>query len=119
SCYHGFVRGHRVQVRRWVSTPRTWVAQEFRPFLLIEVWNAPDEHDTDIAIHLSQKNAPVLAEYLKKNIETEAPDLHIELQKETKLPRPPRCPLLVNTEDTKSNIVLTLGISVRKRYETL
>lgn len=107
------------QVSRWVPQLATALANEFGTCLLIEVWNAPDEQDTDIAIHLSQKNALVLAEYLKKNIETEAPDLHIELQKETKLPRPPRCPLLVNTEDTKSNIVLTLGISVRKRYETL
>src|SRR5690606_40382575 len=97
----------------------TALANEFGTCLLIEVWNAPEEQNTDIAIHLSQKNALVLAEYLKKNIETEAPELLIELKKETKLPRPPRLPLLVNTDDTKNNIVLSLGISVRKTYEDI
>src|SRR5690606_10239504 len=105
------------QVSRWVPQLATALADAFGTCLRIEVWNAPDEQDTDIAIHLSQKNALVLAEYLKKNIETETPDLRIELEKETKLPRPPRLPLLVNTDDTKNNIVLALGISVRKRYE--
>lgn len=107
------------QVSLWIPKLATALANEFGTCLLIEVWNAPEEQNTDIAIHLSQKNALVLAEYLKKNIETEAPELLIELKKETKLPRPPRLPLLVNTDDTKNNIVLSLGISVRKTYEDI
>lgn len=105
------------QIIRWIPKLTSALADEFGTCLLIEVWNAPIDQDTDIAIHLSQKNALVLAEYLKKNIETEAPELLVELKKETKLPRPSRLPLLVNTDDTKSNIVLSLGISVRKTYE--
>lgn len=105
------------QVSLWIPKLAAALANEFGTCLLIEVWNAPADQETDIAVHLSQKNALVLAEYLKKNIETEAPELLIELKKETKLPRPPRLPLLVNTDDTKSNIVLSLGISVRKTYE--
>src|SRR5690606_29997902 len=107
------------QVSLWIPKLATALANEFGTCLLIEVWNAPIDQDTDIAIHLSQKNALVLAEYLKKNIETEAPEISVELKKETKLPRPPRLPLLVNTDDTKSNIVLSLGISVRKTYEDI
>lgn len=107
------------QISQWIPKLTSAMADEFGTCLLIEVWNAAVDQDTDIAIHLSQKNALVLAEYLKKNIETEAPELLIELKKETKLPRPPRLPLLVNTEDTKSNIVLSLGISVRKTYEDI
>ncbi|MBD1421451.1 flavohemoglobin expression-modulating QEGLA motif protein [Sphingobacterium chuzhouense] len=105
------------QIIQWIPKLTSALADEFGTCLLIEVWNAPIDQDTDIAIHLSQKNALVLAEYLKKNIETEAPELLVELKKETKLPRPSRLPLLVNTDDTKSNIVLSLGISVRKTYE--
>ncbi|TYR32147.1 DUF1704 domain-containing protein [Sphingobacterium phlebotomi] len=105
------------QVSQWIPKLASALADEFGTCLLIEVWNAPEDQNTDIAVHLSQKNALVLAEYLKKNIETEAPELLVELKKETKLPRPPRLPLLVNTADTKSNIVLSLGISVRKIYE--
>ncbi|RZF61770.1 flavohemoglobin expression-modulating QEGLA motif protein [Sphingobacterium corticibacterium] len=107
------------QLSLWIPKLATALANEFGTCLLIEVWNAPIDQDTDIAIHLSQKNALVLAEYLKKNIETEAPEISVELKKETKLPRPPRLPLLVNTDDTKSNIVLSLGISVRKTYEDI
>ncbi len=107
------------QVSLWIPKLATALANEFGTCLLIEVWNAPIDQDTDIAIHLSQKNALILAEYLKKNIETEAPEISVELKKETKLPRPPRLPLLVNTDDTKSNIVLSLGISVRKTYEDI
>ena len=109
--------GEDDQVSQWIPKLTSALADEFGTCLLIEVWNAPVDQDTDIAIHLSQKNALVLAEYLKKNIETEAPELLVELKKETKLPRPSRLPLLVNTDDTKSNIVLSLGISVRKTYE--
>ncbi|MBD1432472.1 DUF1704 domain-containing protein [Sphingobacterium sp. DN00404] len=107
------------RVSLWIPKLATALANEFGTCLLIEVWNAPIDQDTDIAIHLSQKNALILAEYLKKNIETEAPEISVELKKETKLPRPPRLPLLVNTDDTKSNIVLSLGISVRKTYEDI
>lgn len=107
------------QVSLWIPKLATALANEFGTCLLIEVWNAPIDQDTDIAIHLSQKNALILAEYLKKNIETEAPEISVELKKETKLPRPPRLPLLVNTDDTKSNIVLSLGISVSKTYEDI
>jgi len=107
------------QVNLWVPKLATALANEFGTCLLIEVWSATEDQKTDFAIHLSQKNALVLAEYLKKNIETEAPEISVELQKETKLPRPPRLPLLVDTNDTKNNIVLSLGISVRKRYENI
>src|SRR5690606_25327850 len=107
------------QVNLWVPKLATALANEFGTCLLIEVWSATEDQNTDFAIHLSQKNALVLAEYLKKNIETEAPEISVELQKETKLPRPPRLPLLVDTTDTKNNIVLSLGISVRKRYENI
>ncbi|PRD56405.1 flavohemoglobin expression-modulating QEGLA motif protein [Sphingobacterium gobiense] len=106
-------------VSLWVPKLATALAEEFGTCLLIEVWSAPEDQDADIAIHLSQKNALVLAEYLKKNIETEAPEFLVELKRETKLPRPPRLPLLVNTDDTKKNIVIALGISVRKRYENI
>ncbi|PRD47173.1 flavohemoglobin expression-modulating QEGLA motif protein [Sphingobacterium haloxyli] len=106
-------------VSLWIPKLATALAEEFGTCLLIEVWSAPEDQDADIAIHLSQKNALVLAEYLKKNIETEAPEFLVELKRETKLPRPPRLPLLVDTDDTKKNIVISLGISVRKRYENI
>lgn len=113
-----FVPNHdEDQVSEWIPKLASALADEFGTCLLIEVWNAPAEQVSDIAIRLSQKNALVLAEYLKKNVEAEAPELLVELKKETKLPRPTGFPLLVNTTDTKNNIVLCLGISVRKSYE--
>lgn len=107
------------QVSQWIPKLATALANEFGTCLLIEVWSAPADQQADIAIHLSQKNALVLAEYLKKNIDAEAPDLLVELKKETKLPRPSQLPLVVNTDDAKNNIVLSLGISVRKTYEDI
>lgn len=104
-------------ITRWIPDLTTALANKFGSCLLIEVWTAPPEQTDDIAIHLSQKNALVLAEYLAKNIKTEAPELQVKLQKESKLPRPPGFPLLVNTGDAKKNIVLSLGISVRRVYE--
>lgn len=106
------------QTGQWISKLATALADEFSTCLVIEVWTAPKDQVADIAIHLSQKNALVLAEYLKKNIEIEAPDLLIELKKETKLPRPPEQSLLIDTKAAKENIVLSLGISVLKSYET-
>lgn len=101
----------------WIPKLATSLADKFGTCLMIEVWNAPEEQNADIAIHLSQKNALVLAEYLKKNIEAEAPEITVDLGREKKLPRPPGLPLLVDTADAKNNIVLSIGISIRKSYE--
>lgn len=107
------------KIDQWIPTLATALADEFGTCLIIEVWNAPEGQDADIAIHLSQKNALVLAEYLQKNMETEAPEIVVELTREKKLPRPPGLPLLVDAADAKNNIVLSLGISVRKSYEDI
>lgn len=95
------------------------LADEFGTALLIEVWNAPDEQQSDIAIHLSQKNALVLAEYLQKNIQTEAVDLAVELKKDTKLPSAPGQPPLLFAKDGKENLVLAIGLSIKKGYQDL
>lgn len=104
---------------KWIPKLANTLSAEFGTCLLIEVWSAPEEQSSDIAIHLSQKNALVLAEYLEKNLQTEAPELAVELKRETKLPRPPALPLLIDPKDAKNNIVLSLGVSIRKSYENV
>ncbi|KGE13386.1 flavohemoglobin expression-modulating QEGLA motif protein [Sphingobacterium deserti] len=106
------------EIDRWITKMAKALAEEFGTCLLVEVWNAEDEEQaSDVAIHLSQKNALGLAEYLTKNVRTESPDLVVELKKGTKLPSPPNSPALADAQDAKDNLVFSLGLSIRKRYE--
>lgn len=106
------------EVNEWVSKMAKALADEFGTCLIVEVWN-PDEEEqlADVAIRLSQKNALDLAEYLTKNIRTESPELIVDLKKGTKLPAPPNLPSLVNAQDAKDNLILSLGLSIKKGYE--
>ncbi|TDS07532.1 flavohemoglobin expression-modulating QEGLA motif protein [Sphingobacterium paludis] len=106
------------EINSWITKTAKALAEEFGTCLLVEVWNAEDEDQaSDVAIHLSQKNALGLAEYLTKNIRTESPELFVELKRGTKLPTPPETPPLADAQDAKDNLVLSLGLSIRKRYE--
>ncbi|WP_437918475.1 flavohemoglobin expression-modulating QEGLA motif protein [Sphingobacterium sp. LRF_L2] len=108
------------EVNTWIIKIAKALANEFGTCLLVEVWTAAEhQQTTDIAIQLSQKNALVLAEYLAKNLRTEAPELLIELKKGNRLPSPPDLPILIDPQDAKENIVISLGISIQKRYEDL
>ncbi|MFD2968939.1 flavohemoglobin expression-modulating QEGLA motif protein [Sphingobacterium bambusae] len=105
-------------VSGWIRKVAKALADEFGTCLLVEVWNAEDEEQTsDVAVHLAQKNVLDLAEYLAKNIRTEAPELLVDLKKGNRLPSPPDRPALVDAQDAKDNLVLSLGLSIRKRYE--
>lgn len=105
-------------VSGWIRKVAKALAEEFGTCLLVEVWNAEDEEQTsDVAIHLAQKNVLDLAEYLAKNIRTESPELLVDLKKGNRLPSPPDLPALVDAQDAKDNLVLSLGLSIRKRYE--
>ncbi|MFD1770565.1 flavohemoglobin expression-modulating QEGLA motif protein [Sphingobacterium suaedae] len=111
--------GPNDEVNGWIPQIAHALANEFGTCLLIEVWTASEEQAADVAIHLSQKNALVLAEYLLKNIQTESPEIHTELKKETKLPAAPGQPPLLHTKDAKENLVLVLGLSIKKAYEDI
>src|SRR5690606_2234400 len=103
----------------WIPLISKALADEFGTCLLVEVWTAPSNQTEDIAIHLSQKNALDLAEYLAKNIRNEAHELFVDLKKTSKLPCAPNMPSIVEPSTAKANIVIALGISIRQRYQSL
>ncbi|GHE33689.1 flavohemoglobin expression-modulating QEGLA motif protein [Sphingobacterium griseoflavum] len=106
------------EIGSWIRKISRALADEFGTCLLVEVWNAIEEEQTsDVAVHLAQKNGLELAEYLTKNIRTESQELLVDLKKGTKLPSPPHLPALADVQDAKDNLVLSLGLSIRKRYE--
>jgi len=106
-------------ISRWIPMIAKALAEEFGTCLLVEVWTAETKQSEDIAIHLSQKNALVLAEYLQKNIQKEAPELLIALRKDKKLPKPEHLPALLQNKDIKDDMVLTLGLAIQTRYKNL
>ncbi|MGO1242751.1 MAG: flavohemoglobin expression-modulating QEGLA motif protein [Sphingobacterium sp.] len=103
---------------RWIPVISEALADEFGTCLIVEVWTASEKQTDDITIHLSQKNALGLAEYLVKNIHNEAHELFVDLKKISKLPCPPEQVPVVVPAAAKANIVILLGISIRKRYES-
>lgn len=105
-------------LNKWIPIISKALADQFGTCLLIEVWTASEKQTEDIAIHLSQKNALDLAEYLAKNIRNEAHELFVDLKKTSKLPCPPNQPPIIETTAAKANIVIALGISIRKRYQS-
>ena len=105
-------------LNKWIPIISKALADQFGTCLLIEVWAASEKQTEDIAIHLSQKNALDLAEYLAKNIRNEAHELFVDLKKTNKLPCPPNLPPIIETTAAKANIVIALGLSIRKRYQS-
>ncbi len=106
-------------LNKWIPLISKALADQFGTCLLVEVWTASEKQTEDIAIHLSQKNALDLAEYLAKNIHNEAHELFVDLKKTSKLPCPPNQSPIVETAAAKANIVIALGISIRKRYQSI
>ncbi|MGJ1269465.1 flavohemoglobin expression-modulating QEGLA motif protein [Sphingobacterium spiritivorum] len=92
--------------------------EEFGACLLIEIWREEDL-EQDIAIHLSQKTALNIAEKLRKSLQgSDDPYIHlsIDLQKETKFPKPAGTEPLIDPQAPEFKQLLGLGLSIKPRY---
>lgn len=103
----------------WISKIAEYLANEFGACLVIEVWKAPDEQIPTASIHISQKNALKLAEYLGKNIMLESSDISVALDKQNKVPTPPQFSPLFSQKKINESQILVIGISIKNNYTDL
>lgn len=100
----------------YIAQIASLLAAEFGSCLLIELWTAEARQEVDIAVHLSQKSALNLAEYLVKNLQKEAPELTFKLERNKKTPSPPDFPELLPLKDSQEKQIYVLGLSIQQRY---
>lgn len=92
------------------------IQEQFGSCLLVEVWNAPREQTADVEIQLGQKGILPLAEYMLKNLKTEAPDIIAQIQKLKEIPYNPSYARLFSLKESLDKSIYTLGLSVRQSY---
>lgn len=88
---------------------------EFGSCFIVEIWSN-DTSDYDISIHVAQKIALPLAEYIFKNISIEAPDLQSTIEKERRSPHNPNFSSLFTLRYLQENNIYLIGLSVKNTY---
>lgn len=88
---------------------------EFGSCLIIEVWVDNDKED-EISIHIAQKVALPLAEYIHKNINIEASDLKSVIIKQKNTPSNPDFKPLYSLKYLQENNIYLLGLSIKNSY---
>ena len=110
------VRYHSDEIDHWIELLALAIEKEFGSCLIIEAWISEEDQEEDISVQLNRKAALPLAEYMQKNLETEAPDLAIGIRKQRHVPYAPQYnPIFTRKILLESNIYL-LGIAVKNRY---
>ncbi|HLS38844.1 MAG TPA: tyrosine/phenylalanine carboxypeptidase domain-containing protein [Sphingobacterium bovisgrunnientis] len=102
-------------VDNWIKEIAQELKSEFGSCLIIEIWTDNDKED-DISIHIAQKVALPLAEYIHKNIRTEAPDLHSSIVKQRKTPHNPDYKPLFSLNKLQEDNIYLLGISTKNTF---
>lgn len=92
------------------------IQEQFGSCLLVEVWNAPNEQVADVEIQLGQKGILPLAEYMLKNLKTEAADIVADIKKLKEVPCSPSSERLFTLKESMEKSIYTLGLSVRPSY---
>lgn len=102
-------------VDNWIKKIAQELKSEFGSCLIIEIWTDNDKED-DISIHIAQKVALPLAEYIHKNIRTEAPDLRSSIVKQRKTPHNPDYKPLFSLNKLQEDNIYLLGISTKNTF---
>lgn len=102
-------------VDNWIKKIAQELKSEFGSCLIIEIWTDNDKED-DISIHIAQKVALPLAEYIHKNIRTEAPDLRSSIVKQRKTPHNPDYKPLFSLNKLQEDNIYLLGISTKNIF---
>jgi uncharacterized protein (TIGR02421 family) len=102
-------------VDNWIKDIAQELKSEFGNCLIIEVWTDNDKED-DISIHIAQKVALPLAEYIHKNIRTEAPDLRSSIIKQRKTPHTPDFKPLFSLNKLQEDNIYLIGISTKNTF---
>lgn len=92
------------------------IEEVFGSCLIIEVWIAPEDQTSSMEIQLGQKAVLPLAEYLKKNIDLEAPDIITTIEKQKHIPSNPNYESLFSIKNTTHPNIYLLGISIKENY---
>ena len=93
------------------------IQEQFGSCLLVEVWSGLPDQSTDVSILVGQKGILPLAEYMHKNLQTEAQDIVSEIQKLKELPCPPDCDRIFSLKESLEKSIYIIGMSVRKSYQ--
>jgi len=102
-------------VDNWIKEIAQELKSEFGSCLIIEIWTDNDKED-DISIHIAQKVALPLAEYIHKNIRTEAPDLRSSIVKQRKTPHNPNYKPLFSLNKLQEDNIYLIGISTKNTF---
>lgn len=93
------------------------IQEQFGSCLLVEVWSGLTGQESDVDILLGQKAILPLAEYMLKNLKTEAPDINSQIQKIKKTPHNPQYDSIFTLKESMVNGIYTIGLSLRKSYQ--
>lgn len=93
------------------------IQEQFGSCLFVEVWSGLPDQTTDVSILVGQKGILPLAEYMHKNLQTEAQDIVSEIQKLKELPHPPGCDRILSLKESLDKSIYLIGMSVRKSYQ--
>ncbi|TCV19948.1 uncharacterized protein (TIGR02421 family) [Sphingobacterium alimentarium] len=91
------------------------IQEEFGSCLIIELW-VDAESNNDVSIHVAQKVALPLAEYIHKNLRIEAPDLQTNIVKQKKMPHNPYFSSLFPLTELQENNIFSIGLSIQNTY---
>lgn len=93
------------------------IQEQFGSCLLVEVWSGLSNQESDIDILVGQKAILPLAEYMLKNLQTEAPDIVPQMIKLKKAPHNPTYGAIFTLKESMEKSIHSIGLSVRKSYQ--
>ena len=102
-------------VDNWIKDIAQEIRAEFGSCLIVEVWTDNAKED-DISIHIAQKVALPLAEYIHKNIGTEASDLRSTIIKQRKTPHNPHFKPLFSLSKLQEDNIYLIGLSTKNTF---
>lgn len=103
------------QADNFIAEITQTLKDEFGNCLIIEIW-IDDEREDNVSIHLAQKVALPLAEYILKNLRIEAPDLQTNIVKLKKTPHNPYFSPLFPLTYLSDNNIFCIGLSIQQTY---
>ncbi|MCA5004890.1 DUF1704 domain-containing protein [Sphingobacterium sp. WQ 366] len=91
------------------------IKEEFGSCLIIEIWD-DNQSDSDVSIHIAQKVALPLAEYINKNLAIEAKELNVSITKGRKTPHNPNFNALFTLNELQDHNIYLIGLEVKNIY---
>lgn len=105
------------EIDYWLARLVYKIQDEFGSCLVIEIWESYDNHKNDISIHVGQKVALPIAEYIKKNLHFEAPDLKSNLLKQQNTPTTPGYNAILPLKRLHNHNIFIIGISITSKFK--